>query len=596
MGRNTRGGKGQKHQKSKKHQKKRLNSAQQVEQCVASSIVPCVMPSHASQLIHLPEEIFAKIIAYLPLESMVVLTQVSRWCYFCVHNTMGCKSNTHHFRVEKTVPNLGNIHRSIQNFMRCALPAWPCVLFCINVEEESAAFVEHSLSKYTTPNLWVLTSYRIPYCPKIVECPALHGISLNSDEHIDWKKASPTIRVLELYYSTRTCLYDYPPNKLTTVDLFNFDGNEIPSNLASVPIFYAKSCKRLSNVKNLNGVKRLSLRGCTSVIDVSALNRVHTLDLAGCTSVVDVSMLGDVHTLDLNGCTSVTDVSKLGNVHSLNLTWCTRVLDVSGLGNVHDLNLRGCSQAFDVSALGRVHTLNLSSCEQVTGVSELGGVHTLSLAECRTNLTDVSALGNVHSLDLSGCTSVADVSALGNVHTLNLAWCTSVVDVSELGGVHTLNLSHCNQIVDVSALGNVHSLNLTWCVKVKNVNALGNVYSLTLIGCHQVSDVHALGRVHSLDVRLTAVKDVSALRNTSLLCIACTGVTDVSMVGFGIKIIISKCMATHRTSHPGVIYQDGQNICIIAEDDVSADRYLHCSVCYPFDEYDLDFYPYDDEY
>ena len=580
-----------------------------------------------SRWAHLPEDIFGEILPYLDLKDLVALSTVSKWCYLCVKEILKRTSYARRFRVEKTDSKLGDVHGRIQNFMRWALPAWPCVLFYIHIRENSAVFVHYSLSEYETQNLWVSTSsHGNLYGREIVQCPANYGLTLcNIFGEFDLRMLSPRLRVLEISHSTLTFLR-CPRGRLTEVCLSYCRDDCIPPELA-VDTLRVKRCYGLRNIENLGGVRVLSLHDCLSVNDVSALSNVHTLDLTGCTSVTDVSALGRVHslnllgchrvtdvsalsrvhTLDLSRCTSVTNVHMLNRVHTLYLSWCHQVTDVSGLSCVHTLNLSNCNQLVDVSGLGHVHNLDLSGCTSVTNVSMLGSVHTLNLAWC-ISVTDVSELGRVHMLTLSGCTrqvgvgvgmlsrvhtlnlsfcqQLTDVSALSNVHTLNLSSCHQLSDVSSLGSVHTLDLSSCHQLDDVSALGGVYNLNLSH-TSVTNVKALGNVHTLNLSGCKQVRDVSTLHNVHTLDLRLTSVTDVSALRNVRCLCIMCTGVTDVCVLSLGVKVLISKCMATHRICHPGVIYRHGQNICVndgyTHDDD---DRYLLCIICSPRNDYD----------
>ena len=475
---------------AKKSEKRSNSRPQQVKQLeILHVALNCT-----SQWAHIPEDIFVEMLPYLSMEDLLRLSAVCKWFYLCVHEITRRKNYTHRYHENITFPKqLWCAQKNIQNFMRWVLPAWPCIMFHIDVGESWSMDDKH-LSKYAIPNLWVKTDIHHRHGREIIKSQAIHSLTIETMNRkcCILKDVSQTLRELHLKYVMLTNL-NYPWNGLIKVNLDCCHGSDhIPSELA-VHTLRVERCDELSKVDNLCNVYDLSLLYCVSVTDVSALNRVHTLDL----------------------------------------TWCTSV-------------------------------------------------------------TDVSALGYVYALKLNNCKFVTDVSALGNVHTLDLTWCKWILDVSMLKGVHTLNLSHCRRITDVSALGDLHSLDLTWCWRVTDVSALGRVHSLTLIGCHQVSDVHALGHVHSLDLRRTAVKDVSALSNTSRLCIACTGVTDVSMLGFGVKIIISPCMATPHSFHPKIIHQDGQNICIIARG-IYLDRYLQCSVCFPFDEYDFDSDPYDSE-
>ena len=612
MGRNPR----TKRSSQRKH-KKHLNFKQKEKQSAKSE------PNRMLQWAHLPENIFKKILPHLSLEDLVALSSVSRWFRFCVKKILKCDSYTHRFRVEKTFTEQWSEDEHIQNFMRQALPAWPCVMFHIDIEESSPTFVHYALSEYLIPNLWIDISFHSNlYCQEIVQCPAIHSLTLhNIKGDFDLSKVSSTLRVLEISDSTLTSLLDCSKSGLTKVDLSYCNGAYIPPKLA-VDTLHVKSCHDLCDLKNLGDVRVLFLYDCPSVINVSALSRVHMLTLSKCYRVTDVSTLGSVHTLNLSWC-RVTDVSGLARVHDLNLTNCEQVVDVSGLSCVHTLNLSGCRSVTDVNALGNVHTLklaggwrftdvsalssvhtlnlsghyyladvsilssvhnlDLSGCRQVEDVSALGSVHTLNLAECKS-VTDVSALGNVHTLDLSYM-KLTDVSALGHVHTLNLSECCLLKDVSALSSVHNLNLSGCHQVEDVSALGNVHTLNLfCWYSRVTDVSALGNVYNLNIGGC-PVTDVSALGNVHTLDIRHTLVEDVSALSHVRWLCIMCTGVINVCALGFGIKIVISPCMKTHCFSDPGVIYQRGQNI-YVNEGDTYKDTDTLCGVCFPKRDYD----------
>ena len=484
------------------------------------------------QWANLSFDLFEMILPYLLLIDLVRLSQTCRWFNLCVHNFIERKKYTCRFQVKISLWDSDS--NEINNLMCSALPAWPCVMFYVDIGRSVELFRQNSLPKYLIQNLWINTSSCNLYRKEIIQCPAIYGLTLCSDwtDYADLGNLE-TLQILEVKYGTQDLLESYSGDKLKKVNLSNYRGECIPSGIAYVNTLNVENSDNLKRVENLCDVQILSLLKCQSVRDVSALNRVHTLNLSGCESV--------------------RDVSALGNVYSLNLSRCCLVTDVSALGNVHSLNLSRCRLMTDVSALVDVHTLDISYCgAQLTNISMLSNVYDLNLADYH-QILDVNAFGNVHTLCLLDRQLLTDVSALSAVHTLNLSYCEHLTNVSMLSSVYNLDLSGCWRIRDVSTLGRVHTLNLAKCILVLNVDALSNV--------------------RILDLRRLPITSVSNLYYVSKLCIMCTCVKDVRALGFGVEIVISKCMTD-------CIFNPGQNI-YVNKGDTKEDRMDLCENCSP---------------
>jgi hypothetical protein len=129
-----------------------------------------------------------------------------------------------------------------------------------------------------------------------------------------------------------------------------------------------------------------------------------------------------------------------------------------------------------------------------------------------------------HELDVTYCNNVLrevvfvqaellNYQALGHLKSISISGMKSPMDLSCFKDADKLELQYCEGVTDVSCLGNICELNLSGCYGITDVSALGRVYKLTLLSCENVKNVSALRNVPVLDISLTGVVDVSALKN-----------------------------------------------------------------------------------
>jgi hypothetical protein len=97
------------------------------------------------------------------------------------------------------------------------------------------------------------------------------------------------------------------------------------------------------------------------------------------------------------------------------------------------------------------------------------------------------------------------------------------------------------------------AINLSACSGVTDVSMLGGVHTLNLSNCRGVTDVGMLGGVHTLNLSgCSGVTDVSMLGGVHTLDLSCCrGVTDVSMLGGVHTLDLSGCSGVTDVSMLG---------------------------------------------
>jgi len=207
------------------------------------------------------------------------------------------------------------------------------------------------------------------------------------------------------------------------------------------------------------------------VVAIGKLSNVGYLTIVGSEKLTDVRPLAHIRRLSIWECENVSDIDALGSCCELTLNSLPKVKTVKGLTSVNTLTIAACWNISDFHRInGRVPNLRIHMCKQVSDIGVFSEARDLVLYQM-FNVTDVSALSQVKKLHLSRCHNITDVSPLINVEKLIICDCIGISDISPLKNNKHLELCEFDAL-DVSALGNVESLTLLDCEAVVGIDVV----------------------------------------------------------------------------------------------------------------------------